>query len=232
MNVLVRRLSTLLAIAILSLSLIAAVTGVLLAFYYGPNAGEAFASIEQISTAIPNGWLIRSIHDVAGNGLIAIALVQIVVMFLGRQFRFGWLTAWIAGITLTLSAIALAWTAISLDWTQLGYWRLKLELGIINAIPFIGGQLRTLLVGGEAIGSATLQHLYALHSYILSVVAIVLSIIHLAGVLIQEKDNTLIAAEVLTETQEFPQQNSEQNSRLEVKDNGEYNQHQPSRKFA
>jgi len=39
-----------------------------------------------------NGLLIHSIHDHAGL-LIAIALIQIVVMFLGRQFRTSWLTA-------------------------------------------------------------------------------------------------------------------------------------------
>lgn len=183
---LVRRLATLLAIATLSLCLLAALTGVLLAFYYTPSAGEAFESIERITTEIPNGWLIRSLHDVAGNGLIVVSLVQIVVMFLGRQFRFGWLTAWISGITLTLSAIALSWTAINLEWTQTGYWRLNLELKIIESIPAIGQFLRQLLVGGEGINTVTLQHLFTLHSYLLSIVAVFLAIVHLIGLLIQE----------------------------------------------
>jgi len=64
-----------------------------------------------------NGLLIHSIHDHAGNLLIAIALIQIVVMFLGRQFRTSWLTAWISGILLALTAIGLSWTAMILDWS-------------------------------------------------------------------------------------------------------------------
>ena len=59
-------------------------------------------------------------------------------MFLGRQFRRSWFTAWISGIFLTLSTIGLGWTAMILSWNQLGYWRLKIELGTIAAIPLIG----------------------------------------------------------------------------------------------
>ena len=71
------------------------------------------------------------------------------------------------------------------------------------------------------------------HSYVLSFSAIILSIIHLAGVLIQDRDNALMTAEVATETPSSPQQNSEPNSSfLEVKDDPKYGQNQPSRKYA
>ncbi|MCU0536130.1 MAG: cytochrome b N-terminal domain-containing protein [Hydrococcus sp. Prado102] len=207
-NFIVRRLATLGAIATLTLCFLAAVSGVLLAFYYSPSTREAFASIERISTEVPNGWLIRSLHDIAGNGLIVVSLVQIVVMFLGRQFRLGWLTAWISGIFLTLSAIALSWTAMNLEWTQTGYWRLTLELGIIESIPAIGHSLREFLTGGEGIGTITLQHLFTLHSYVLSIVATILSIVHLIGLLIQERqEKQLQALAIETDTPKAPQQN-------------------------
>lgn len=183
-----RRLATILAVTTLTLSLAAAVTGVLLAFYYGPNAGGANDEIKYIVNEVPNGWLIHSLHNTAGNGLIAVCLGQIVVMFLGRQFRQSWLTAWIAGIALTLTAIALGWSAMNLDWTQLGYWRFKLELGTIESIPVIGSLLREMLTGGGAIGTVTVQHLYALHSYVLSIGAIILAIIHLVGLVVQERE--------------------------------------------
>ncbi|HEY9846821.1 MAG TPA: cytochrome b N-terminal domain-containing protein [Candidatus Caenarcaniphilales bacterium] len=182
-----QRLATLLAVSILTLSLSAAVTGVLLAFNYDPSAGGAYASIKQILTEVPNGSLIKDLHDISGNGLIAVSLAQIVVMFLGRQFRRSWLVAWIAGVTLTLTAIALAWTAMILDWTQLGYWRLSIELGTIEAIPLIGSQLREILTGGGAIATATVERLYTIHSYLLPGGAILLSVIHLGGLLLQEQ---------------------------------------------
>ena len=77
---------------------------------------------------------------------------------------------------------------MSLGWTQLGYWRFKLELGTIESIPVIGSLLREILTGGGAVGTVTIQHLYALHSYVLSIGAIVLAIIHLFGLLVQERE--------------------------------------------
>jgi len=146
-----RRLATILAVSILTLSLGAAFTGILLAFYYEPSAGGAYESLKNIATEVPNGSLIRDVHDIAGNGVIVVSLIEIVVMFLGRKFTKSWLTGWISVIFFTLNAIALAWTAMILDWSQLGYWRLSIELQTIEAIPFIGSQLRDILTGGGEI---------------------------------------------------------------------------------
>ena len=189
---LLRRLATILAVAILTLCLSAAFTGVLLAFYYEPTAGGAYNSLKTITTEIPNGWLIQRLHNISGNGIIAVSLVEIVVMFLGERFRRSWLTAWISGILLTLTAIALGWTAMLLDWTQLGYWRFSIELGSIEAIPFIGSLLREIITGGGAINTLTVQHLYTLHSYVLSIGAVTLAIIHLGGLLLQEQEEKQI----------------------------------------
>ncbi|GAC1481501.1 MAG: hypothetical protein NVS2B14_20980 [Chamaesiphon sp.] len=189
-----RRLATMLSVAILTLTAIAAVTGVLLSFYYEPVAGQAHIALQYIETQVTNGWLVQKLHDIAGNGVIIIALIQIVVMFLGRQFRSSWLTAWISGILFTLSAIGLAWTSMILDWSQLGYWRFRIELGSIEAIPFIGQQLRDILTGGGAVNTETVEHLYTLHSYVISVGAIVLAVIHVWGLLQQEKEQRLVMA--------------------------------------
>lgn len=191
-----RRLATILAVSILTLSLSAAFTGILLAFYYEPSAGGAYESLKNIATEVPNGSLIRDVHDIAGNGVIAVSLIEIVVMFLGRKFTKSWLTGWISVIFFTLNAIALAWTAMILDWSQLGYWRLSIELQTIEAIPFIGSQLRDILTGGGAITTATVEHLYTIHSYILSVSAIAIAITHLGALLVQERQQTRLQMEL------------------------------------
>ncbi|MGV0102733.1 cytochrome b N-terminal domain-containing protein [Nostoc sp. DSM 114167] len=181
-----RRIATILSVVILTLCLIYISTGVMLSFYYEPTAGGAYNSLKMINTQLPYGWLFWRAHDIAGNGVIAIALIQIVVMFLGRQFRKSWLAAWISVILLTLSAIGLDWTAMILDWTQEGYWRFSIELGTIEAIPLIGGQLREILTGGGAINTITVEHLYTIHSYLISVTTLILAIVHLSALLWQE----------------------------------------------
>jgi cytochrome b6 len=196
-----RRMATILSVAILTLTVISAITGILLSFYYEPAAGGAYQALKWIDTEVPNGLLIHSVHDLAGNGVIAIALIQIVVMFLGRQFRRSWLTAWISGILFTLSAIGLGWTAMILDWDELGYWRFRIELQTIEAIPFIGSQLRDIITGGGAINTETVEHLYTLHSYVVSVGAIVLAVVHLWGLVRQEKEMKMSLAAMLSDAE-------------------------------
>jgi len=183
-----QRSATILAVTAFSLVLLAGVTGILLSFYYEPIAGGAFTSLRRITEFIPNGVLIRSLHDLAGNGLIGVALLQIVVMFLGRQFRPSWIAAWISGIFYALVAIGLSWTAIILDWDQVGYWRFKVELKTIEIIPVIGTYLRDILTGGNGVNSMTVEHLYTLHSYVLSAVAIALALFHLGALVYQEQE--------------------------------------------
>ena len=183
-----QKLATIIAVSILSLVLTAAISGLLLAFYYEPSAGDAYTSLKQIATQINFGWLILTVHHLAGNGLTILALVQIIVMFFSQQFRPAWIVAWVSGILLTLSAVGLGWTSMILDWSQQGFWRFKIELGTIEAIPLIGATLSTILTGGEAISTETVVHLYTLHSYVLSIVAIGLAIFHLAGLSVQEQE--------------------------------------------
>jgi cytochrome b6 len=181
-----QRLSTLLSVAVFTLCLIFASTGVLLSFYYEPTAGGAYHSLATIKSQVAYGWLFYTSHELAGNGIIAIALVNIVVMFLGRQFRPSWLTAWISGILLAVSAIALDWTAMLLTWDQVGYWRFQIELGTIEVIPLIGEQLRHILTGGSAVSSLTVEHLYTIHSYILAPIVLILATVNLGALLWQE----------------------------------------------
>jgi cytochrome b6 len=182
-----RRLSTILAVSIVTLTLLAATSGILIAFYYQPAAGAAYDSLQAIDQNIPYGWLVHTLHNLSGNLVIVVGLIQIFVMFLGERFRRSWLTAWVSGILFTLSAIGLSWTAMILNWNQIGFWRLKIELGTIEAIPFIGATLREILTGGS-VGSLTVAHMYTLHSYVISLAALGLSIVHLTGLVFQERE--------------------------------------------
>ena len=182
-----QRTATLLAVAELTLWGVAAITGILIAFYYQPAAMAAHTSLTTIVQNITSGDLILSLHHVAGQGLIILALVQIIVMFLGREFLLPWLVGWMSGVLLTLAAIGLSWTAIVLNWEQTSFWRFKIELSIVGSLPWVGAKLQEILSGGGGINSITLQHMYALHSYILAIAALLLTIIHLTALLYQEQ---------------------------------------------
>lgn len=190
-----QRIATLLAVVELTFCGVAALTGVMLAFHYQPTASGAHTSLKMIADRVASGTLILSLHDVAGNGLILLSLIQILVMFLGREFLLSWFIAWVSGISLTLTAMALSWTAIVLAWEQTGFWRFKIELNILGSLPLIGPTLRDILSGGSGISSFTLQHMYMVHSYVLAIAAILISIVHLTALVLQghhwQSDNSL-----------------------------------------
>lgn len=187
-----QRISTVLSVVMLTLILTAGLTGILLAYYYEPSAGGAYNSLRYISETVASGQLVRSLHNIAGNTIIIVGLVQIVVMFLGRQFRPSWFVAWVSGFALTAMTIGLGWTAMILDWDQIGFWRLKVELGIIESLPVVGSTIRDILTGGNGINTMTVQHLYTLHSYVLSAIALVLSVVHLASLVIQDRERSQV----------------------------------------
>ena len=182
-----RRVTTVLSVVIVTLTLVGATTGILLSFYYEPAAGRAYQSLRAIDTQLNYGWLFHKAHAIAGNAVVGVSLIQIVIMFVSRQFTKSWLVAWISGILFTLSAIGLGWTAMILSWDQEGFWRFSIELGTIEAIPFVGSLLRDILTGGSGISTVTVQHLYTIHSYVVAIAALILSLIHLVSVLWQDK---------------------------------------------
>ena len=196
-----QRIATLLSVVTLSLVLLAGITGILLAFYYDPTAGGAYESLRFIHRFVPNGAIVRSLHNIAGNGLIVVAFLQILVLFLGRQLRPSWYFAWISAFALSVTAVALGWTAILLDWSQPSYWRVKVELGILRSLPVVGSLLYDFFTAGSGISSLTVQHMYTLHSYVFAAVAVVLAIGHLGSLFYQEWQQARQPLNAVTQTQ-------------------------------
>ncbi|MCM1982065.1 cytochrome b N-terminal domain-containing protein [Lyngbya confervoides] len=202
---LLQRAATLLSVAILTLALVAALSGLLVGFNYQPAAGKAYDSVQWIATQLTSGRLILGLHQWAGNGLIIAGLVQIPILFLGRQARRSWFTAWVSGFALTACAIALGWTAMILPWDQLGFWRLRVELSTLGSLPILGTLINQVLLGGGGMDTRALVHFYAIHSYILSLVAIGLALTHLIALVVheqQERDAVLQQLERLVDDAE------------------------------
>lgn len=175
------RSTTLLSVAILTLAVMAALSGLLIGFNYQPTAMGAHDSLERIATNLSSGTLILSVHHWAGNAIIVAGLIQIMVMFLGRQPRKSWFTAWVSGFAVTAVSMALGWTAMILSWDQLGFWRLKVELSTLGSLPIVGNLINTVLLNRGSIDTVAVTHFYAIHSYVLPGLAIALALLHLVS---------------------------------------------------
>lgn len=154
-------------------------TGVLLLFYYVPEPGRAYDSVNHITTQIPFGWWIRSLHKWAASGMIvAVCLHTMRVFFTGSYRRPRELT-WVVGCLLLFATLAAGLTGYSLVYEQLSYWGATVTSNLAGALPLIGQFLSRFIRGGEEVGAATLTRFFVLHGAVLPVAIVGLVAVHI-----------------------------------------------------
>lgn len=143
--------------------LLTAVTGVALMTAYAPSVTTAWASVAHIQTKLSAGWLLRGLHQFGAQASIVLGLVHLgFAIARGAYQRPREVTYWM-GLAMVGLVVALAVTGNPLRWDQRGYWALRVETGIIGTIPLVGAPAQELLMGGSALGNATLSRLFTLH---------------------------------------------------------------------
>ena len=85
---------------------------------------------------------------------------------------------WIIGMFIYLAMMATAFMGYVLPWGQMSFWGATVITGLFGAIPGIGETLQTWLLGGPAVGNATLTRFFSLH-YLMPFVILGLSILHI-----------------------------------------------------
>jgi ubiquinol-cytochrome c reductase cytochrome b subunit len=153
------------------------ITGIVLVMHYTPDTDLAFASVEHIMRNVNGGWAIRYIHQ-NGASLFFIA----VYAHIFRGLYYGSYKApreitWIIGMLIYLLMMATAFMGYVLPWGQMSFWGATVITGLFGAIPVIGSDLQTWLLGGPAVDNATLTRFFSLH-YLLPFVILGLVIVH------------------------------------------------------
>ena len=152
------------------------VTGIILVMHYTPHVDYAFASVEHIMRDVNGGWALRYIHA-NGASLFFIA----VYAHIFRNLYYGSYKApreitWILGILIYLLMMGTAFMGYVLPWGQMSFWGATVITGLFGAIPFVGEALQTWLLGGPAVGNATLNRFFSLH-YLMPFLILGLSIV-------------------------------------------------------
>ncbi|MDH3607316.1 MAG: cytochrome b N-terminal domain-containing protein, partial [Acidimicrobiia bacterium] len=70
-------------------------------------------------------------------------------------------------------------TGYLLPWDQLAFWAVTVGTSMAAWVPFIGDEVKELLLGGPTVGSATLLRFYVLHVAVLPAALVGLVAIHL-----------------------------------------------------
>jgi len=155
------------------------ITGILLAFYYQPSAATAFDSVRYITHEATFGWYLRGLHKWAATLMIAsVILHQMRVYFTGayrrpREFN------WVIGMSLLMCTLLTGFTGYSLAFEQLSFWGATVAANISDAVPFVGGFAKQMLLAGDGYNERTLSRFYILHAAILPTTIIILVAVHI-----------------------------------------------------
>ncbi|HDS16434.1 MAG TPA: DUF4405 domain-containing protein [Proteobacteria bacterium] len=159
--------------------LILVVTGIMLAFHYVPHPDMAYESVFRITTEIPYGWWLRSIHRWSAEIMVVTVSLHAIRVFATGAYRHPRELCWITGALLLLLTFGVAFTGYSLVYTQMSYWAMTIGTGIATKTPLIGPFLARFLLGGEVIGEATLNRFFILHAALLPTVIFLMIFVHI-----------------------------------------------------
>lgn len=146
------------------------VTGLVLIMWYIPNTARAFDSILYIQEEIPFGWLIRGLHKYAADAIIIAATMRVYRMYFTGEYKTKEL-AWVISIVTLILGMFSGLTGYLLMWNQRAFWASKVFATFptyLDQIPYFGElnfgmTTAQFMLGGTAIGEATLTRFYAGH---------------------------------------------------------------------
>ena len=147
------------------------VTGIVLAMHYTPNVELAFASVEHIMRDVNGGVMLRYLH---ANGASLFFFAVYCHIFRGLyygSYKAPREVTWVIGMIIYFLMIATAFMGYVLPWGQMSFWGATVITGLFGAIPGVGTALQEWLLGGFAIGNATLNRFFSLHYLLPFVIA-------------------------------------------------------------
>jgi ubiquinol-cytochrome c reductase cytochrome b subunit len=153
--------------ASLVLLILQVATGIMLGLVYAPSAAHAWTSLEVLNHDLPLGWFLRAMHGWGSNFMVAVVLVHMAQVFLFGSYKYPRELTWIVGVFMLLMTLGMAFTGQVLRFDQDAYWGLGIGASIMGRVPWIGGQLVHLMLGGPIISGATLTRFFALHVFVI-----------------------------------------------------------------
>ena len=147
------------------------VTGIVLAMHYTPNTELAFASVEHIMRDVNGGVMLRYLHANGASLFFFAVYCHIFRSLYYGSYKSPREVTWVIGMIIYFLMIATAFMGYVLPWGQMSFWGATVITGLFGAIPGVGTALQEWLLGGFAIGNATLNRFFSLHYLLPFVIA-------------------------------------------------------------
>ena len=125
------------------------VTGVLLLMYYQPGEATAYESIRFLTTKVPFGWLIRSVHSWSAHLMIISLVLHMFSTMMLKAYRPPREITWVSGFFLFALTMGFGFSGYLLPWNKLAYFATTVGTNIVSSIPLLGDWLLQVLRGGH-----------------------------------------------------------------------------------
>ncbi|MFL5742251.1 MAG: cytochrome b N-terminal domain-containing protein [Flavisolibacter sp.] len=142
-------------------------TGIGLALLYQPSSDKAFQSLQYITYQAKMGKLLRGIHFFGASGMIMMAGLHMIRVYITAAYKYPREMGWISGVVLLILTIAMGFTGQLLRWDNNGVWSAVVAAEQLGRIPFIGKFFARLLLGGDTLGGQSLSRFFSYHVFLI-----------------------------------------------------------------
>ncbi len=111
-------------------------------------------------------WL-RGIHYFGASGMIVMAGVHMLRVYLTAAYKYPREMSWITGVVLLLLTVSMGFTGQLLRWDSNGVWSAVVAAEQMGRIPLIGKYVARLLIGGDTLGGQSLSRFFAFHVFLI-----------------------------------------------------------------
>lgn len=145
----------------LTVFILQAITGVILAMYYVPSPQGAYESIQGINDD-PFTSLTRAMHHWGASVMIIVIALHMCRVYFTNSYKYPRELNWVVGMVILLLTLGMGFTGYLLIWDQKAYWATVVGINIGGTAPIVGPLVADFLRGGPDFGS-TLARFYAIH---------------------------------------------------------------------
>jgi cytochrome b6 len=161
------------------------VSGVLLLMYYQPGEDTSYESIVYLTTKVPFGWLVRSVHCWSAHLMVLSLTLHMFSAMLLKSYRKPRELTWLTGFALFGITLGFGFSGYLLPWNELAFFATAVGTDSVKDVPVIGEWLLQVMRGGPDVTINTLYRFFALHVVILPLAVGVVVGVHLLFIQVQ-----------------------------------------------
>ena len=114
------------------------------------------------------GVIVRGMHHWGASFVIVMMFLHTLRVFFQGAYKKPRELNWVVGVLIFFVMLGLGFTGYLLPWDMKALFATKVGLQIAEAVPLIGGVVKTLLAGDSTIvGAQTLTRFFAIHVFFL-----------------------------------------------------------------